>query len=65
MVAEERQKGRGMVRINPTENRDQHCKVYVEKSLKKAIFDYADKMHMSFSEASRRLIITGLNKEQE
>ena len=43
--------------INPTERRDQHCKIYVEKSVKKEIDRYAMKNHLSFSEAGRNLML--------
>lgn len=48
------------VHIEPTEKRDQHCKIYVEKSLKKEINKFAMERHMSFSEAGRVLILLGL-----
>jgi hypothetical protein len=43
--------------IDPKQLRDQHCKIYVEKSLKKEIDQYASRHHISFSEAGRNLII--------
>jgi rRNA-processing protein FCF1 len=43
--------------INPTERRDQHCKIYVEKCVKKEIDKYATRNHLSFSEAGRNLMI--------
>ena len=50
-----------MMKIEPTEKRDQHCKIYTEKSLKSEIDTYATKRGLSFSEAGRRLIIYALN----
>lgn len=47
--------------IIPTEKRDQHCKIYVEKSLKDEIDKYAIKHHYSFSEAGRKLLIYALD----
>ena len=49
------------VEINPIEKRDQHCKIYVEESLKKRVDDFAMKNHMSFSEAGRKLWVIALN----
>lgn len=46
--------------IDPTEKRDQHCKIYVESSVKKQINDYATKQGYTFSEAGRQLLIDGL-----
>lgn len=46
--------------INPTEKRDQHCKIYVEKSLKTEINGFALRFNLSFSEAGRKLMILGL-----
>ena len=43
--------------IHPTERRDQHCKIYVEKSVKKEIEKYAMRKNLSFSEAGRNLMI--------
>lgn len=51
-----------MVNIDPTEKRDQHCKVYVESSVKKAIDKFATRNHMSFSEAGRHLMIYALDQ---
>lgn len=48
------------MKIDPTEKRDQHCKIYVEKSVKNEIDKYAWKHHISFSEAGRRLLLAGL-----
>lgn len=50
-----------MMKIEPTEKRDQHCKIYTEKSLKSEIDTYATKRGLSFSEAGRKLIIYALN----
>lgn len=47
--------------IEPTEKRDQHCKIYVEKSLKDQISYYANKNGMTFSQAGRKLIIFGID----
>lgn len=52
-----------MIDIEPTENRDQHCKIYLEKSLKKQVDEYAIEHKCSFSEAGRKLIIAGLTKD--
>lgn len=46
--------------IDPTEKRDQHCKIYVEKSLKREIDRYATLNGYSFSEAGRKLLIDAL-----
>lgn len=46
--------------IEPTEKRDQHCKIYVERSVKKEIDRYATRNAMSFSEAGRELMIYAL-----
>jgi hypothetical protein len=43
-----------------TELRTEHCKTYVEPTLKKAIQDYATREDISFSEAGRRLWIRAL-----
>lgn len=51
--------------IEPTEKRDQHCKIYTEKSLKKEIDAYATKRGLSFSEAGRKLIIYALEQVSE
>ena len=48
------------ININPTEKRDQHCKIYVEQSLKNYVDKYALKRRISFSEAGRELWIIGL-----
>lgn len=49
--------------IDPTEKRDQHCKIYVEKSVKRAIDKYAITRGYSFSEAGRRLLIDALESK--
>jgi hypothetical protein len=46
--------------IEPTEKRDQHCKIYVERSVKKEIDKYATLHGYSFSEAGRKLLIDAL-----
>lgn len=46
--------------IDPTEKRDQHCKIYVERSIKKEIDKYAMTHGYSFSEAGRKLLIDAL-----
>lgn len=46
--------------IDPTEKRDQHCKIYVERSVKKEIDKYATIHGYSFSEAGRKLLIDAL-----
>lgn len=51
-----------MVNIDPTEKRDQHCKVYVERSVKTEIDAFATRNHMSFSEAGRHLMIYALDQ---
>ena len=51
--------------IEPTEKRDQHCKIYTDKSLKKEIDAYATKRGLSFSEAGRKLIIYALEQVSE
>lgn len=48
------------MKIDPTEKRDQHCKIYLEPTVKKEIDKLAMKKHMSFSEAGRMLILAGL-----
>lgn len=48
--------------IPPTEKRDQHCKIYVERTVKKEIDDYADRNGYSFSEAGRKLLIDALER---
>ena len=48
--------------IPPTEKRDQHCKIYVERTVKKEIQDYANRMGYSFSEAGRKLLIYALER---
>lgn len=53
------------MQIIPTEKRDQHCKIYVEKSLKNEIERYAQTHHYSFSEAGRKLLIHSLERFQE
>ena len=42
--------------IDPAEKRDQHCKIYVERSMKKVIDKYATLHGYSFSEAGRMLL---------
>jgi hypothetical protein len=49
-----------MVNIDPTEKRDQHCKVYLEKSLKREVDRYAMLHGYSFSEAGRKLLLEAL-----
>lgn len=51
-----------MVNIDPTEKRDQHCKVYVERGVKTEIDKFATRHHMSFSEAGRHLMIYALDQ---
>lgn len=47
--------------IGPGEKRDQHIKVYVEPSVKKAMLGYQRKRGTdSFSEAARDLLIAGI-----
>jgi len=46
--------------IDPTEKRDQHCKIYVERSVKKEIDNYATLHGYTFSEAGRKLLIDAL-----
>lgn len=46
--------------IEPTEKRDQHCKIYVEKSVKREIDKYALKHNMSFSQAGRNFLVYAL-----
>lgn len=46
--------------IDPTEKRDQHCKIYVERSVKKEIDKYATLHGYTFSEAGRKLMIDAL-----
>lgn len=55
-----------MVKIDPTEKRDQHCKLYLEPSVKKEIekYQFAHGL-LSFSEAGRRLILSGLSSEEQ
>lgn len=53
------------MKIIPTEKRDQHCKIYVEKSLKQEIDRYATQGDYSFSEAGRKLLIYALDAVQE
>lgn len=48
------------MKIDPTEKRDQHCKIYVEKSMKKEIDKYATLHGYSFSEAGRKLLLEAL-----
>jgi hypothetical protein len=48
------------VNIDPTEKRDQHCKIYVERSVKKEIDKYAMIHGYSFSEAGRKLLMDAL-----
>lgn len=51
-----------MVRIDPTSKKDQHCKIYVEPELKKAIDKFqVQQKFSSFSEAGRALLIYALN----
>jgi hypothetical protein len=46
---------------DPTENRTEHCKVYVEPSVKKAIQDYQISKNLdSFSDAGRELWLSAL-----
>lgn len=53
-----------MIQIDPTQNKSEHCKVYLEKDLKDAIVDYQRKRNLfSFSEAARQLMLLGLNAE--
>lgn len=48
---------------DPTEIRSEHCKVYVEPSVKKAIQDYQiDHGLDSFSDAGRQLWLTALSE---
>lgn len=48
------------------ETRSEHCKIYIEPSLKGAIKEYQEKHHIeSFSEAGRRLWLAGLQAEKE
>lgn len=49
--------------IEPTEKRDQHCKIYLEKSVKNAIDRIAYEKHISFSEAGRMLILLGIESK--
>ncbi len=49
--------------IDPTEKRDQHCKIYVEYSVKREIDRYAMKYGYSFSEAGRKLLIDALESK--
>ena len=49
------------MKINPTEKRDQHCKIYVEKSIKDEINNYATRHSLTFSEAGRDLLLAGLH----
>lgn len=51
-----------MVNIDPTEKRDQHCKIYTETSVKKAVEAFANRHAMSFSEAGRHLMIYALDQ---
>lgn len=47
--------------IIPTENRSEHCKVYAEPSLKKAVERFQDQRGLeSFSDAGRELWIIAL-----
>ena len=48
--------------IDPTEKRDQHCKIYVERTVKKEIDAYATKNGYSFSEAGRKLLLDALER---
>jgi hypothetical protein len=51
--------------IDPTQNKDQHCKVYVEKDLKEWIKRYQYKKGFSsFSEAARSLFLLGISCEE-
>lgn len=53
-------------KIDPTQNKDQHCKVYLEIDVKNAIQEFQKKRNLfSFSEAARELILLGLNAEEQ
>ena len=45
----------------PTELRDAHCKVYVEKTIKEEIQRFANERGMTFSEAGRKLWLEALD----
>ena len=47
------------------ELRSEHCKIYAEPSLKKAVQDYADENRVTFSEAGRRLWVYALNLKNQ
>ncbi len=49
------------MKIDPTEKRDQHCKIYLEKTVKNEIYKIAYEKNMSFSEAGRMLILAGMD----
>lgn len=50
-----------MVAIDPTENKDKHCKIYVEDSVYKAVQKFQTEHELfSFSEAGRHLLLVGL-----
>lgn len=47
--------------IDPTQKRDQHCKIYLEKDVVDLIKAYQfRKGYLSFSEAGRQLLLEGL-----
>lgn len=47
--------------IDPTQKKDQHCKIYLEKDVKEAVEVYQSQENLSsFSEAGRRLILIGI-----
>ncbi len=56
------------MKIDPTQRRDQHCKVYLEKDVVDEIKSYQSKNGFrlaSFSETLRALILHGLESERQ
>ena len=48
-------------RVDPTEKRTEHCKIYAEPCVKKAIQDYQNSRGLeSFSDAGRELWLAAL-----
>jgi hypothetical protein len=44
------------------EQRNAHCKVYIEPTVKKAIQEFADREGMTFSEAGRELWLDAMKR---
>jgi hypothetical protein len=53
------------MKVEPTELRDAHCKVYVEKTVKAEIQKFANEKGMTFSEAGRRLWLEALKAKKD